>query len=190
MSSALTKPKAKISVRDIALVGVLSALLTVGKLSLRFLANIEVVTLLLMVYTMALGWRRAVLAAIVFSLVEMFLYGINTWVVMYLLIWPALVLITAALCKPLLRLRRWWALALVVAALAGVYGLLFGFLCALVQACFFAGSRGYWAYMLAYWMAGLPFDAAHAAGNVILSLILFTPLLNLLRMIRSKLHLA
>lgn len=179
-------PTKRLSTRDIALVGILAALLTVGKLSLSFLPNIEVVTLLLMVYTVTLGWQRAALAAVVFSLVEIFLYGIQTWVVMYLVVWPSLVLLTAALEKLLSKLRFRIGYAL----LAGVYGFVFGLLCAVVEACFYTGSRGFFPYLFLYWSAGLPFDALHAAGNLILNLLLFTPLIRLFEMIRSKLHLA
>ncbi|MDD4797130.1 MAG: hypothetical protein PHO66_05125 [Eubacteriales bacterium] len=179
--------KSRLSTRDIALVGILSALLTVGKLSLSFLPNIEVVTLLLMVYTVVLGWQRAILAAVVFSLVEILLYGIQTWVVMYLLIWPALVALTALLQRPLGKLRFG---RIGYALVAGLYGFVFGFLCAVVEACFYTGSRGFLPYFALYWVKGLPFDALHAAGNLILNLLLFTPLIKLFQTISAKLRLA
>ena len=57
------------------------------------------------------------------------------------------------------------------ALVSGVFGLLFGPLCALTHL-----VTGGAAFALSWWISGIPFDLAHCAGNFALALILFTPL--------------
>ena len=61
------------------------------------------------------------------------------------------------------------------AMLSGVYGLLFGLLCAPVDAVI-----GGFAYAGAKWVSGIPFDLAHCAGNFVIALLLFKPMRKLL----------
>ena len=66
-------------IRDIALIGILSATITAGKLALSFIPNIEIVTLLFMVYTVILGQKGLCLWHL-FSTIEILMYGLSTWV--------------------------------------------------------------------------------------------------------------
>ena len=65
------------------------------------------------------------------------------------------------------------------ALLSGIFGLLFGALCAPVDV--LIGGVG---YAVSKWISGIPFDIAHCAGNFVMALVLFRPLRNLLK----KLH--
>ena len=55
--------------------------------------------------------------------------------------------------------------------LSGLFGLLFGALCAPVY--LFAGGP---AFALSWWLSGIPYDLLHCAGNFVLALVLFVPL--------------
>ena len=65
------------------MVGLLGALLTVTKLALAWLPNIEPVSLLILVYAAVLG-RRAFGAVFVFVVLEVMLWGLNLWTLNYL----------------------------------------------------------------------------------------------------------
>ena len=61
------------------------------------------------------------------------------------------------------------------ALLSGVFGLLFGALCGIVDV--FIGG---FSYAVTKWVSGIPFDIAHCAGNFVIALLLFKPLRELL----------
>lgn len=154
--------KKGLSVREVTLFGVLAALTFGAKVAMSYLPNIEPVTLFLMVFGAVFGWK-SLFIVYVYVLAEILFYGIGTWNINYLYIW----VIPAAAGW---LLRRWknpvlWAL------IAGVFGLLFGALCTPVD--LFIGGPG---YAVSKWISGIPFDAAHCAGNFVLALLLFVPL--------------
>ena len=62
--------------------------------------------------------------------------------------------------------------ALIWAVAAALHGLCFGALCAIPY--FFAGGP---AMAFSYWVSGVPFDLAHCAGNFVLTLVLYKPLM-------------
>jgi len=155
----------KFSTRDTCVLALCAALLVVSKYALSFVPyNIEAVSLMTVIITLAYGWL-ALLPVFVFVLLEGFLYGFGLWWYFWLLAWPLLVLL-AQLFKPICRRSApAWAILL------GVYGLAFGALYALVT--FVVGGMG---GFFAVWTAGLLFDVLHCVGNVVLCLVLFTPL--------------
>ena len=103
MSDKNGKNKIALSTLYIVRVAFAAALLTVGKLALSFVPNVEVVTLFVVVYGSALGPAYVLPATLIFCAVEMALYGIGTWNVLYFVYWPLL-----GLCSCLLRGRRLW----------------------------------------------------------------------------------
>ena len=152
------------NIRDIVLIGLLSAATTAGKLALSFLPNIEIVTLLFMVFTVSLGRKRSLFLSIVFVTTEILIYGFSTWVIGYYIVWPLLVLITSFFSR---KLKSEYGYAII----AGLFGLSYGFLFAVVES-FFYGP----AYGLTYWLKGLTFDMVHGVSNFIIVLFLFQPL--------------
>lgn len=152
----------RISVYDIALTAMAAAVLEAAKLSLSFLMNIELVSLLIIVYTLYLG-RRTLYAILVFVLLEGLLYGFGAWTVMYLYIWPLLSL--------LVWLSRRRGSVFYFSTLSGLFGLFFGALCSIPY--FFIGgvSLG-----VSYWINGIPADLTHCVSNFVLCLFLFKPL--------------
>ncbi len=153
------------SVRQITLFGILAALTFGAKVAMSALPNIEPVTLLLLVFGAVFGWR-AVFIVYVYVLSEILFYGLGTWNINYLYIW----LIPAVMGWGLRKMNH----PLLWAVVSGLFGLLFGLLCAPVDLCI--GGVG---YALSKWISGIPFDAAHCAGNFVLALLLFVPLRNL-----------
>ena len=98
---------------------------------------------------------------------EILFYGISLWNINYLYVWAVLAVAAYLLRK--MESPLGWAMV------SGVFGLLFGALCAIADA--FIGGLG---YAVAKWASGIPFDIAHCVGNFCMALVLFKPLRELL----------
>ena len=152
--------KAKISVYDIVVIGMMA--LESAKLALSFLPNIELVTLLIILFTLTVG-KKIYYAVFAFVVLEGLLYGFGIWWVMYLYMWPLLAWVTWLLR----RKKDVWTFAL----LSGAFGLGFGAMCA-VPYLFVGGINT----AFAWWVSGIPFDIIHGISNFVLMLILYKPL--------------
>jgi len=152
--------------RQVALLACMVALLHVGKQALNFLPNIEVVTLLLIVYTLGFGWKRSLMVTFVFIALEMTVWAIHLWIIMYLYIWPFLIFLVHTFRHN--NSVLFWAL------FSATFGLFFGMMAALpyIVTSGLAGA-------IAWWVSGIPFDLMHAAGNFALCLVLYRPLMML-----------
>lgn len=170
----LDKRRAKLTIFDIVLFGVLGALTFAAKYVMSPLPNIEPVSLMVMLFAVVFGWK-ALYPTYIYVLMEVLFYGINLWNVYYLYIWGILLIAAIAMCK--FRHPLIWAF------LSGAFGLLFGAFCAIVNA--FIGGVG---YAVAWWMSGISFDVVHGAGNFVIALLLFVPLRNLLEKLYAKIR--
>jgi energy-coupling factor transport system substrate-specific component len=161
--------------RELVLLALLSTLMLVLQVALAALPNVEMVSLLVLLYT--LHYRKKAIAVIyVFVLCEGLIYGFGLWFINYLYVWTVLWGI-AMLCRSVDSPIAW-------ALILGMYGLMFGLLCALPYV-FIGGVRMAWAYFL----NGIPFDLAHGASNLAIALALFGPLHRLFSMANRKLGL-
>ena len=151
------------SLRRLCGFSMMGVLLVVSKEALAFLPNFELVSLLVILFTLSFGGRMGLGAVGVFLGAEGLLYGFGPWWIMYLYVWPLL----WALALLFRRMKRRWQWAL----LSGLFGLAFGSLCALSYL-----PVGGLKMAFAWMVSGLPFDAAHGAGNFLLMLALYTPL--------------
>lgn len=73
--------------------GILSALLIIGQVALGFLPNIEVVTLLVIAYTLVFG-KKVFFIIYIFVLVEGLIYGFGLWWINYLYVWSVQAAVT------------------------------------------------------------------------------------------------
>ncbi|HCT90131.1 MAG TPA: hypothetical protein DF613_01925 [Lachnospiraceae bacterium] len=151
----------------------MTATLEAGKIAMTFLPNVEVVSLFIILYTLAFG-RKTVYAIFTFIFLEGCLYGFGLWWIMYLYAWPLLSFLAW-------RLRK-HDTPLPYAMLSGVFGLFFGALCAIPY--FFIGG---WSMAFTWWVSGIPYDLVHCGANFVLCLVLFKPLHNCLSTIRKNL---
>lgn len=159
-------------VRKITRIALLSAILYVSKVALEFLPNVELVSLLTVLYTLVFG-KEAFLIVTVFNLFELIQWGFGTWWVSYLYVWPLLVLITLLLKKIIKEEFLIWSVV------SGLFGLIFGSLFAIVYLPVDP------AYALAYWISGLPWDVWHGVCNFVLMLVIGKPLYLLLKKARA-----
>ena len=148
--------------KDIAILAVATTLLLVLQVGLAFLPNIEMVTLLIIIYT--LFFRKKTLYIIyTFAILQGVIYGFGLWWLTYLYVWTILYIIVSIFRdneKPL-----FWAIV------GGFYGLAFGAMCAVPTIVIGGIGAG-----IAWWISGMMYDVVHGIGNFVVILILFKPL--------------
>ena len=165
---------AKQNIRQLTILGLLTAILFLGQVFLAILPNIEVVSLLIILFALELP-RETPGAITVFILLQGVLYGFGLWWVMYLYVWYLLALLAWLLRR--MDNAFFWAV------FSGLYGLCFGGLCAAVY--LFAKTP---AFALSWWLSGLSYDALHGVGNFVLMLLLYRPLCRALQMAKKQLR--
>ena len=172
------KTRTGLDVRHAILFSMLGALMFLSKQALEFLPNVELISTLTMVYTLVYR-RQALIPIFVFILLEGVLWGFSTWWIPYLYLWPVLWGVTMLLPE---RLPIRWGIP-IYAVVCGLFGLAYGTLYAPFQAAVFLD----WDLkkMLAWIVAGLPWDGIHALGNLALGT-LIVPLSTLLRRLEAR----
>lgn len=154
--------------------GVLGALTFALQVVMGPLPNIEPVSLLVMLFAATFGWK-ALYPVYIFVVMEVLFYGFSLWNVYYLYVWT--ILAVAAIFMQKNREPLAWAL------LSGVFGLLFGALCGIVDV--FIGG---FSYAAVKWVSGIPFDLLHCGGNFVIAVLLFAPLRVLLEKLFSRIR--
>ena len=157
----------RMSIYKLTRIALLSAILYVSKVALEFLPNVELVSLLVILYTLVFG-KETFLTVTVFNLFELIQWGFGTWWISYLYVWSLLCLVTLLLKKLIKEEFIVWAIV------SGGFGLIFGSLFAVVYIPINLS------YALTYWISGLPWDVWHGICNFILMLVLGKPLYLLL----------
>lgn len=151
---------------EIVVMGFLTAVVFAAQVAMGFLPNIELVTLLFILYTLVLG-KKVFFIIYVFVFLEGIFYGFGLWWINYLYIWTVQCIITLLLRKQTSVI--FWSI------ISGFYGITFGALCSIPY--FFMGGIP---SAFAYWVSGIIYDIPHCIGNVIICLLLFKPLYKVL----------
>lgn len=144
-------------------IALLSAVLYIAKVALEFLPNVELISFLIIIYTLVFG-AEALLIVTIFNLFELIQWGFGIWWVSYLYVWPLLVLITMFIKKLLIAGGHTKEEFVLWAVVSGSFGLLFGSLFAM------AYLPVNPAYALSYWISGLPWDVWHGISNFVIML--------------------
>ena len=152
----------KLNTKEIALFGILGGLTFAAKVVMMGLPNIEPVTIMVMLFAVTFG-KKSLYPIYVYVLLECILYGLNLWSINYLYVW-AILAFASWLLKDIKSPLGW-------ALLSAAFGLSFGILCAPVYA-----VAGGFAFAVAWWINGIPFDLIHGASNFFIVLVLFNPL--------------
>ena len=167
---------AKLATAYIVRIAFMAAMLTAFKFALSFIPNVEVVTLMICVYGSAMGLAYALPATLVFCTVEIAIYGVGSWVLLYYVYWTLLATVSSLLLKggrtPL-------------AVIIGIVGsLIFGVLSACCDTLFCVANLAP-AYLGRYWVAyyirGLYFDVVHTISNAVILAVLYAPLVAVTR---------
>lgn len=161
-SDPAVKSRRPLSIRELVLLAICTALVFGLQVAMASLPNIEPVTLLIILYTRM--FRRKTLYIIYgFVLLEGLMYGFGIWWIMYLYVWTILWLVVMLLPAD--------THPVIMAVVSGIYGLAFGALCA-IPYIFISGM----ATAVAWWIAGIPWDLVHCAANFAIALVLYAPL--------------
>ncbi|MCL2050628.1 MAG: hypothetical protein FWG91_02690 [Lachnospiraceae bacterium] len=155
-------------IRKIVRIAFLSAILTVAMMAIKPLPNIELISLLVIVYALLFG-KDTFIIVTVFSLIEGLIWGFGLWWVSYLYVWPLLCLIVILLKRFIKEEFLVWAVV------SGIFGLCFGTLFALVYLPVDP------AYAFSYWIAGLPWDVWHGVWNFVLMAAVGKPIYRVLK---------
>ncbi len=167
MTMETRKTLNKVNTMELVSMALLSAILLIGQVSMSYLPNIEIVSLLVYIYTQIYR-KKAFLIIYVFVFLEGCIYGFGLWWFGYLYIWSILAL-------SVLLSKKQQTSVVTTSIILGAYGLSFGFLYSIPY--FFAGG---WAAGFSYWISGIPFDLLHCGGNIALSLVCYKPLFTLI----------
>lgn len=162
----------------VARVAAMAAMLTAFKFALSFIPNVEVITLLVLIYGSAMGIAYALPATLIFCSIEVAIYGAGSWVPLYFVYWPLL----SILAGLMLRGMRLW-LAIILGVLGSV---LFGVLSACCDTLFCVANLApahigkYW---VAYYLRGLYFDLSHVISSAVTVSVLYLPLVGVMKKI-------
>lgn len=162
----------KLNIKEIAVFGMLGAMMFASKMLMEFLPNIH----LLGVFTIAttVVYRQKALYPIyIYVLLNGLIAGFNVWWVPYLYIWTILWGATMLLPKNLPQKAK----PFIYMGLCGLHGFLYGILYAPAQALFFGLSFD---ATITWIVAGLPFDAIHGISNIVCG-VLICPIIAVLR---------
>ena len=169
----------KLKVKEIAVFGMLGAMMYASKVLMEVAPNIHLIGTFIIAETVVYR-KKALYPIYVFVFLTGLLSGFATWWIPYLYIWA--VLWGAAMLLPQKLPKR--ARPVIYMLLCGLHGLLYGTLYAPAQAILFGlDFKG----MIAWIVAGLPFDAVHAAGNLAAGL-LICPLISILKRAEKFTH--
>ncbi len=158
--------------RQIALFGMLGAMMYVLKLLMQWLPNIHLLGVFIVTLTVVFRWK-ALYPIYVYVLLDGIVGGFGIWWIPYTYIWT--LLWGAVMLLPKNMPSR--AAGLVYPLVSALHGLLFGILYAPFQAIAFGlGFEG----TLAWIISGLPFDVTHCVSNFVCGLLIL-PLVRVLR---------
>ena len=163
----------KLSAREVAVFGMLGAAMYASKLLMEFLPNVHLLGVFVVAITVVYR-KKALYPIYLYVLVNGLFAGFALWWVPYLYLWTVLwgaVMLVPRRMPPRVR-------PLVYMAVCAGHGFLFGTLYAPAQALLFGlDFKG----MLAWIVAGLPWDFVHGVSNFFCG-VLIVPLISVLRL--------
>ena len=170
----------RLSAKKIALVAVMTATVEGAKLALAALPNVEAVTLLCAVYGYVFG-GLGILATSLFVVIEALIWGVNTWVLSYVIHWNGVCFIFWLLAKFKVKNR------IAITSVAALLTVWFGVLTSLVDIGLFSGSFDDFGYRFAvYYTRGIVFYAVQTVCNLVLFPIAFKPLCQTLEKAKQR----
>lgn len=152
-----------LTTQEMAFLSLLTAACVVGRLSFQFIPNVQPMTALFIMITLHFGLSRGLIVSVLSLLITNFYLGMGVWTISQLIAFSILLIIASLLGKWSTFHKYLW--------LQGAYslftGYLYGFILAIIDTQVY-GLTNFWVYYL----AGLPFDTLHGAGNLVFYIIL------------------
>ena len=163
----------KLTLKEAVIFGMLGAVMYASKLLTELLPNIHLIGVFIVAITVVYR-KKALYPIYVFVALTGLLNGFNMWWIPYLYTWA--VLWGAVMLLPKKLPPK--ATPIIYAIVCSLHGFLYGTIYAPAQALMFGlDFKG----MIAWIVAGLPYDAIHGVSNFIGGLILIVPLTSILK---------
>lgn len=173
------RKKALLTVYEIAVFGMLGALMMASDLVMNIIPNVHLVGVMIVVLTVTYRWK-ALFPIYVYVLLIGLMEGIGTWWIPYLYVWTLLWGMVMLLPK---RMPTWLS-PIVYAMVCGLHGFAFGFLWIPAQMLLMSFT---WKQALVWWEFGFfTADIPHGVGNLVGST-LVVPVVNLIRKLDKRL---
>ena len=162
----------KLNVKEVAVFGMLGALIFALKKVMEFAPNVHLVGVFIIAMTVVYR-KKALYPLYIYIFLDGLFGGFSTWWVPYLYIWTILWGVTMLLPKNMNKKIE----PFVYMVICSLHGFLFGTLFAPMQALFFnLDFNG----TIAWIVAGLPYDAIHGVSNFFCGL-LIVPIITVLK---------
>lgn len=162
----------KITTREIAVFGIIGALMYASKAAMAFIPNVHLTGVFIVALTVVYR-KKALYPIYIYVLLEGLFGGFTLWWVPYLYVWAVLWGVVMLLPKKLPQRLE----PLIYMVVCSLHGFLFGTIFAPAQALLFGlDFNG----MIAWIIAGLPFDAIHGVSNFFCGL-LIVPIIKILK---------
>ena len=162
----------KLTTREVAVFGMLGAVMYVSKVIMEVAPNVHLLGVFVIAYTVVYG-KKALYPIYIYIFLNGIFSGFATWWIPYLYIWTVLWGVVMLLPKQMPKKIR----PLVYMVVCAMHGFLFGTLYAPPQALLYGLSiEG----MIAWIIAGLPWDFIHGVSNFICGLLIM-PIVSILR---------
>lgn len=171
------RKKLKLSLFEMTLFAMFASMMFISKIVMEFLPNFHLLGMFTILLTVVYR-KKALVPIYIYVLLNGVYAGFNMWWVPYTYIWTVLWAVTMLLPQNMGKTAK----IIVYPLLCGLHGLCFGALYAPAQALMFSLS---FEQTIAWIIAGLPFDIAHAVGNFVAGLLIY-PLSNLLEKLNIK----
>ncbi len=162
----------KLKIREIAIFGMLGALMFASKLVMEVLPNMHLVGVFIVAVTVVYR-KKALFPIYVFVLMLGVYYGFSLWWVPYLYIWTILWGMVMLLPKNMPKAIT----PIVYMSICAIHGFLYGTLYAPAQAIMFGFN---FEKMIAWIISGLPFDLIHGISNFVFG-VLIIPVIRALK---------
>ncbi len=163
----------KLTLKEAVIFGMLGAVMYASKIIMDVFPNIHLIGVFIVAITVVYR-KKALYPIYIFVFLTGLLGGFNMWWIPYLYIWAVLWGATMLLPKSLPPK----AAPIIYAIVCSLHGFLYGVIYAPAQALMFGlDFKG----MVAWIVAGLPFDITHGISNFISGLILIVPIISILK---------
>lgn len=162
----------KLTTREMTVFAMLGAVMYLSKVIMEFAPNIHLLGVFTIAFTVVYR-KKALYPIYIYVLLNGIFYGFSTWWIPYLYVWAVLWGMVMLLPKEMPKRIK----PIVYMLVCAIHGFLFGTLYAPVQAILFGlNFQG----MIAWIMAGLPWDFMHGISNFFCG-ILIMPIIAALR---------
>lgn len=169
--------KAKLTLFEMVLFAMFSAMMFISKIMMEFLPNVHLIGMFVVLLTVVYR-KKALIPIYIFVLLSGIYGGFAMWWIPYLYVWIVPWAVVMLLPKNMKKTTQMVVYPIVCA----LHGLLFGVLYAPAQMIMFSFD---FKQIVAWVIAGLPFDIVHGISNLFAGLLIY-PLSVLLKKLNNR----